>query len=518
MSKQHITTSKRLIQNTLFNVVTVITTATIGFFLIRFFLGQLGENKYGIWVLVGSIFQYRIIMSLGLNAAINRYIPAYIARDDRNGIQKVISTSLFFYSTLTVVIVLVSLVIYCKVGSWFIIDPDLVGIASTLVLVVGFCAAFAMMLQLYSAILAGLQRYDVINLILLVTLLLRTALLVALLSKGWGLITMGFLYGFSEIAIRVTQFVFVKRLLPEASLSLANIDFKLLREMTFFGIYALLYTTGAILIYRASSVVIGVFLGTAEISQFAVVVACLLILSQLVQAFARAIMPAVSDLYSREEHARVREIAILTQKYSLLLVVPSGCFLVTMGKEFLQVWVGKKFQDPATVDSLGAILALLTVSHCLRLAQHSNYLVLLGRGQHKVLTGITFLMALVCVTASVVSVKMYDFGLLGVAWSNFIPMALTYGFIIPMYCSYKLHLSILYSARKVLSPVLLGTLPTIAMIIVWKCLYPPTCWFHIGTVILSAALLTAVASWLFSFSELERQRFLKILLPRLQRS
>jgi hypothetical protein len=56
MIQQYITTSKRLIHNTIFNVVTLVSGAIITFFLIRFFLAQLGESRYGVWVLIGSIF------------------------------------------------------------------------------------------------------------------------------------------------------------------------------------------------------------------------------------------------------------------------------------------------------------------------------------------------------------------------------------------------------------------------------------------------------------------------------
>ena len=182
MNKQQITTSKGLIHNTLFNVITQIIQAVITFFLISFFLGKLGEAKYGVWVIVASIFNYRTMLSMGLNSSINRYIPVYLAKNDEEGIQRVISTSLFFFSALSIVLILASLVVYYNIGSWFVIEPNLIATAGILVLVVGFCFAIAMPLQLSSAVLSGLQRYDLINLTILIHLIIRTILLVILLS------------------------------------------------------------------------------------------------------------------------------------------------------------------------------------------------------------------------------------------------------------------------------------------------------------------------------------------------
>jgi len=517
VNKQHITTPKTLIHNTLFNVLTVVSNAVITFCLIRFFLGQLGEDRYGIWVLIASIFRYRDLLSMGLNSAVNRYIPIYLARNDTDGIQRVINTSLFFFSTLAVVLVLISVVIYYNIGSWFAINPDMVASARMLVLVVGFCFAFSMPLQPSSAVLSGLQRYDIINLAVLAPMLLQTALLIVLLSRGYGLITMGLVFGISEIVVRILQFIFARKLLPQVSISFRSIDFRLLREMVAYGINTFLYTMGAMIIYKASNVVIGIYLGTAAVSQFAVAIAGVLLLSQLLYAFAAAIKPAVSDLDTRNDESRVREISFLTQKYSLLLIIPSGFFMVLMGREFLWIWVGEKFQDPAIIDTLGVVLAILAVGNCLRLAQHSNFLVLVGRGEHRLFGVFTTLMALLCISASVVSVKIFNLGLLGIAWSNFLPMALISGIALPIYFNWKMKISTRDCIFRIWRPALLGCIPTVAMISAWKYLAPPNSWFAIAMVVVSAITLTLISSWFLSLDAVERKRFVFIVLRKTER-
>jgi len=513
MNNKPITTSKRLVYNTFFNVLGIASNAIISFFLIRFFLGWLGENRYGIWVLIGSVFSYRGLLSMGLQSSINRYIPVCRAKNDNEGIRRVSSTSLFFFSALAIVLGLTTLVIYCNIDSWFVIRPDLVDTAGALVLIVGFCFALAMPLQLFGAILSGLQRYDLLNLSVLVALLARTALVILLLIRGYGLIAMGLVFGISEIFRSVLQLIFARKLLPQTSPSFKSIDYKLLGEMLAYGINTLLYITGVIVIYKTSDVVIGIFLGTAQISQFAIASAGVLLLSQLLQAFTAVIKPAVSDLDARDEHLRVRQIAFLSQKYSLILLIPACCFLVVMSREFLWVWIGERFHDTAVINRMCVIMVILTMGHCLRLAQHSNFLVLVGRGEHKIFGVFMALTTLLCICASVISVKVFHWGLFGVAWSNSLPMALISGVILPAYFNWKMHISIRESVREVWWPVLLGSLPTIVMISTWKYFAPPDSWVEIAAVVTAAMALTVVSSWLLSFSELERKRFIKILVP-----
>ncbi|UCD52819.1 MAG: oligosaccharide flippase family protein [Phycisphaerales bacterium] len=506
-----VTTSKRLIHNTFFNVAALMSNAVIGFFLIRFFLGRLGEARYGVWVLISSLFRYRGILSMGLNSAINRHIPVCLAKDDREGIAKVISTALFFFSTLAVLVALLSFLLSAKVGDWFAVEPELVETAGRLVLITGLCFAISSPLQLTSAVLSGLQRYDVIGIVTLAILATRTVLVVILLLRGNGLLTMGLVFGISEIGTRALQYIFVQRLLPGVTLAARNVDLKLLKDMLFYGMNTFMYAMGALVMYKASDLIIGIFLGTAQVSRFAVATAGVLLLSQFLQAFTAAIKPAVSDLDARDEHSRVQEIAFLTQKYSLLVILPAACFLILLGREFLTVWVGPKFPDPAVVGSLAVVLTVLTVGHCLRLTQHSNFLVLVGRGEHKVFGLLTAMTAVVCVCSSILTVKFLGWGLTGIAWCNAVPVGLVSGLILPVYFNRKMRITFQQNLARVWWPALLGSLPAVALMAAWKLLAPPDSWIELLVVVAATAVTTSICGWYFSLQLVERRRLLQVL-------
>jgi O-antigen/teichoic acid export membrane protein len=511
MNGNYVTTSKRLIHNTIFNVMTLVSGAIITFFLIRFFLSQLGESRYGIWVLIGSIFQYRRLLDMGMNSSIDRFIPVNLAKRDYDAIQRVISTSLFFFAALAVVLGIMTLLLYNNIGAWFTIAPDMVGTTGLLILIVGSSFVLSMPLQVSSALLCGLQRYDILNITELIMLLLRTFIVVVLLGQGGGLLTIGIVYGAGEVLVRCVQFVCTRKLLPDVSISVRSIDFKLLKEMLAYGINTCLYRTGGLLILKATDLVIAIYIGTAEVSQFAVAIAGIFLLSQLLRAFATAIKPAVSDLDARDEHSHVREISFLMQKYSLLVIIPAACFLIVMGREFLQVWVGEKFQDPNIVNYLGIVLAILAIGNCIRLSQYSNFLVLVGKGDHKLFGILTIVTGLLCISASIVSVKVFNFGLLGIAWSNSLPMALISGVVLPVYFNRKMKISMRETFLKVWWPAIVGSAPTIILICVWKYLHSPTSWMSIAAVVIFSMALNFISAWYFSLTPREREKLLKSL-------
>ncbi len=511
MNNQRVTTARKLVLNTVFNVAALVSNAVVGFFMIRFLLGQFGEARYGVWVLVGGgIFRYAPLLSIGLNSSINRYVPLFLAKDDTDGIQRVISTSLFIFTILAVALAVATVVVFYKIDSWFVIEPELVKTAGVLVLVVGFCVALSMPVQASTAVLSGLQRYDLINLVVLIALFSRTALVVVLLLKGYGLLAAGAVMGLSEVFVRLAHSAFVMKSLPAVSLSPAKVDMRLLRDMLSYGVNTFLYATGSIIIHNASTIIIAIFIGTAEISQFTAASAGVMLLSLLLGAFTGAIKPAVSDLDARDDQAKVKEIAFLTQKYCVLLIIPSLVFLVLMGRQFLWVWVGDRFDDPSVVDLMGSVLAVLAVGSCIRLSQHSNFLVLVGRGQHRIFGLLTAVTALLCVVISVVSVKVFNWGLLGIAWSNLLPQLLISGIILPIYFNRRMHVSASESIRNVWRPALLGSLPAVCIISVWKCLAPPQSWLEIFGVVIVAMVVTLVGGWFLSLEDFERQRFARM--------
>ena len=121
------------------------------------------------------------------------------------------------------------------------------------------------------------------------------------------------------------------------------------------------------------------------------------------------------------------------------------------------------------------------------LSQHSNYLVLSGRGEHRVFGILTAVEAVLCVSIAVYSVKVLGWGLEGIAWSNLLPMGLVAGVILPIYFNRKMKISAWDSLRNVWRPALLGTMPGVALIVAWKYLAPPASWAGLFAVVAAAA-------------------------------
>ena len=499
-----------VVTNVLWNAAASLISSVIAFALVPFLLHRLGEAVYGVWALVGSVFAYSVVFQLGLASAVNRFVPVRLASGDLAGLRAVVSTSAAFLLGVGVIVMLLTLVLHHWLARIFQIPPELLEDARLCVLVVGSCAAVGAFTSATGAVLSGYQRYDLMAGSRLVVALVRTTVLVLLVVQGYGLVTVALVYGLSELAINAINLAFCLRLLPGRPFSRRAFDAGLLREMLGYGFNTFNYILGALLLLKVGEVLIGMYRNAEEVAQYSIVTASVLTLTTVVEAFCAAIKPAASDLDAHSDHVRLKELTLLSQKYSLFLILPSAAFLLIMGHEFLLIWTRKDF------PLLPTVLAIVAVGHAVRLSQHSSFFVLVGKGEHRYFGQLMVVMAASTVLLGWLSLAVLDLGLIGIALASAIPLVIGSGIFLPHHVCKQLGIAGAESFRLVWMPAFLGAAPGIALLIAWKFVMPPRNWPELFLLVAVVAGTTLLAAWKLGLGEAERSRFWNLAKGRLR--
>src|SRR5579863_10451103 len=82
----------------------------VGIFLSPFILHRLGNLAYGAWALTFSVTGYYGLFDLGIRSSIIRYVSTYSASDDRDELNRLISTAMFSYSLIGLLTMTVTLI------------------------------------------------------------------------------------------------------------------------------------------------------------------------------------------------------------------------------------------------------------------------------------------------------------------------------------------------------------------------------------------------------------------------
>jgi O-antigen/teichoic acid export membrane protein len=274
--------------------------------------------------------------------------------------------------------------------------------------------------------------------------------------------------------------------------------------MITYGVSTIFYMSSSLLVFKTADLVIGSLISSAAVSRFYIATTPALLLATFIQVFAQAMKPAVSDLDARDEHGRIEEMAILSQKYTLMAIIPGVTFLVLMGESFLRVWVGDRFPDPSSIAELAIVLQVLAIGSGLRLSQHTNFIVLVGKGNHRIF-GMTALgMWLTSAALSIASVRYFGAGLTGIAWACAIPMAVVSITILPRHFIHAMEISLVRTIRGSWAPALYSTAPALIVLYAWSRLAPPDSWLTILAAVFGAAGLTVICGWFVGVTPSER--------------
>src|SRR5229473_3123185 len=161
----------------------------VGFFLSPFILHRLGDDAFGLWVLIFSITGYYGLFDFGIRSSVIRYVSKYTATEDYEKLNRLVNTSLFSYSCLAIVLLLITVIGSRYVDILFRISPEFHPTARLLFLLVGTSLSIGFPLSVFGGILEGLQKFYVLNLTQIISTLTRALLILVALSHGGGLIT-----------------------------------------------------------------------------------------------------------------------------------------------------------------------------------------------------------------------------------------------------------------------------------------------------------------------------------------
>ena len=96
--------SQNIKRASIVSYLTIFINIIIGILLTPFIIKSLGNQEYGIYVLIGSISSYLTLFDFGLTNTTVRFLSIYIHESDKENQDKYFSTNLIFYVILSLIV------------------------------------------------------------------------------------------------------------------------------------------------------------------------------------------------------------------------------------------------------------------------------------------------------------------------------------------------------------------------------------------------------------------------------
>lgn len=453
---------ERFIINVLWSWTGVLASLFQGLIITPFIIRRLGEEHYGIWLIIFSILEYFWFFDLGLNTAVCVFCARYIAVKDYEKINQVICTALFYFFMIALVIWAISPVLAANAYRFLRVTPAYRNEFATLILITGISWGLCVMLHLFLSALDGFQRFDLTSRVMVLQVVLRSAGYFLALKFGYGLIVMAEIFVATQILGYVLNFLNFRHAFPALRLAPSYVRLATFQDIFRYGLKSFVASLSTLALNQSGTLMVTHYLGAAAAGFYGLPSRLLQQPVDAVSRVANVTRSSAAELSVTDKREATIALGTYTNRYSLTLFMVPAIFLLVYGYPLLLRWVG-----PVMANRSGPLLPVFLLAYSLVLAaQYNSSSLLFGVGRHGgyarglVVEAVLYVAALAFVVPR--------FGIVGAAWTTAAMMIAVRGLYTPWLVAQALDYSWLSYMAGIYVRPLLAAVPATALALVLK--------------------------------------------------
>jgi O-antigen/teichoic acid export membrane protein len=436
-----------------------------GFVLSPFILHHLGEEAFGLWILIFSVTGFYGLFDLGIRSSIVRYVAKCSATEEYDELNRLVNTAMFSYGGIGAVAMVITLVAAYYVNSIFKIPAEFVGTARWLLLMVGTSVSLGFPLGVFSGILEGLQRFYVLNFTNITSTILRAIFIVVALQNGGGLLSVALItVAFPLINGMVNATVAFRHL--RLRIGPRYVNRTTLRLIAGYSGTTFLLIVAGRLRFKTDAMVIGTFVSAAAVTYFTIGSRLVDYCTETVHSMAQIFVPMSSQSDALGDLDRLRKIFVAGNRMCAMVTLPLAAILVVLGKSVIEAWMGARY-----ISVSYPVLLILLFPNTIMLMQVASIRVLFGMGRHQTLAKVTLAEGIANLVLSIILVRKY--GIVGDAVGTAIPLTCTMLLFLPHHLCRILKLHLLsYLRHAFLLPITM-TIPLVVVLLMLQRWFVP---------------------------------------------
>jgi len=405
-----------IIKNTIFNVLGGVFNLVVGFILFPFIVKHIGLTATGIWLSITVMIGYFSLVHTSVGPSLVKFIAEYKAKDKPKAINQYFSTTLtvFFITG-----ILVSLILIILPDFFITVFKLPIFLAYQTKIILYIYAATVLVLfpfEVFSAVLMGIQRYDAVNLVTILTGLARAVALVVFLNLGYGILAV-IIIGVSEWALRtLVMGTLCLKLVPGLKFKFSHLSKETATRLFILSGSIFVIQLCNLVINRSGHLITAVFLSVGMVTFYEAAKKIHFFFIKISAMLISAVLPAASEFHAQEGIKQIREIYLRGTKYLSIAYIPLAIPLMVYSRELLYLWMGDEFSKHWLLIVVLLSMVFLQVNHSVA-GQ-----ILRGINKMKPLLVYRVLSATTSLILSLILVR--KIGLLGIALGNAIPLFL----------------------------------------------------------------------------------------------
>jgi O-antigen/teichoic acid export membrane protein len=415
--------ASRLINNAVFNLFGTVWPILLGLITTPYIVQGLGLEPYGILVLVSVVLGYVLLLDFGLSASLVKYVAQYRAVKDFEILRTYIGTALIIYAMIGLAgCLIIGGLTYPLVGL-LKVTPDLRPVAQFAFYVGAVGFSVNLVSGVFRAVIIGFQRYDLSNLINVLSGTVQTIGTVAILWQGLWLKEV-VLFQLAVSLVKLGLCVLSSHRLISGPIFRLAFDRQVAKSLMSFGFMTFIYRVSGLLLFQFDRTYIGFVLGGAAVTYYTIPDNLGRQMHSLPASATLASFPLASELTSTQQNQTVRRLYLRGLKWTVAIASSMTAVLVALSFKVLYYWMGHEFAQVSAIP-----LRLLLVSYgILAFTTIPSYIVD-GMGLPRYNALFASLNAAINIIGCILLIPRW--GILGAAIANMLPI-----FMVPIYLAF----------------------------------------------------------------------------------
>ncbi len=402
-----------VLRGSVFRMVMLFANIAVAFYMMPFLIHSLGDRWYGMWTLVATFMGYYGYLDFGLSISVQRFIARAIGKEDQEEVNKTVSTALFLFIIIGIIVLIISLII-AAMSPIFFSDSEEISIFRIVMVVMGLNVAITFMMAPVNGLMTGNLRYDIATGINMGKLAIRTALIIYFIMLGYSIIALACITLLADVGGNLVKIIIAKKIFKGIEVKRKLYSADLLKSLFGYGGKTFVNQLADLMRFGLDHLVIAAFINLSAVTLYNIASQLVYYFRSFIGSLTGVLTPVYARYQAAEDSEMIYKTYYFTSKIAALISVLTGGAAIIFGRDFILIWMGRDYIEAYR------LLTLLIVPTVLFVAQSPANSVIYGLGAVGILAKVSIIEAITNVVLSVALVG--PLGLIGIALGTAIPL------------------------------------------------------------------------------------------------
>lgn len=411
----------------LISYLNIILHAVIGFIYVPLLLHYIGKSEYGLYQLIGSFIAYFSIMDFGLTAAVVRFYAKYKAVNDKLGMENILAVAARGYGIIALILFIAGVICYINLDVIFAASMTIAELATakTFFLLLLFNIVITLTTMIFRAVINANEKFLFLKGTETLQMVLQPVLVVLILQQYPSAVAVAIVQTFLNICLIIARvyYCFIKL---KIKIKFHYLDKQLLNDIKKLALSVFVVVLIDQVFFKTNQIILGIVSGTAAVAVYSISSLIYMNYMALSTAISGVYLPHVTEIVAKNEPVKkLSDLFIKIGRYQYYLLALVACGFVIFGRDFINIWAGKDFEEAYWIT------LLIIIPFTIDLIQNIGLSIMQAQNRYDFRAKVYFAMGLFNLCLAIPLAKQY--GGTGCAFATGLSMFLGNGLIMNWY-------------------------------------------------------------------------------------